>query len=116
MSVTSFIAIPSPNDFQAAFGCDCVIDKDLIQTCHFKDRDGAMMTITFSPIDKSFGLSLSKFDVEIIKIYNETLRELVINEDEQEIDVILGDYSSTVIKIIVWPLISLSIVTMSYPA
>lgn len=107
--VMESISIPTQNDFESIFGCDCSFDKDLVQVCIFNDKVGNRLKLTFGIIDKSFGLHLARDEFEKIKIYDEFLVDVKVYEDEV-IEITLGHNETfQVISLSVWPEISISI-------
>ncbi len=102
--------MPSSDDFISIFGCEYSVSDDLIQKYKFQDDAANELGLTLGLSDCSFGLSLLQNGFEILKIYDERLRSVTINESDQSILAILGDTGKEQkIRIVVWPKAQISI-------
>lgn len=105
--------IPNPDDFEEAFGCDCNIDKDLVQTCIFKDKSNKEIRLVFGLIDNSLELTISSDGMKLMELYDEFLMDVTINSESQLIIIDLGvDQKIDLIQIHVWPYASINITSM----
>ena len=96
--------VPSCEDFTSSFGCDCSIDKDLVQICEFRDELGKFIQITFGLLDKSFGLSMSCQGSKLLEVYDEYLTEATVDESNNLIkEMLTSNELIREITITVWP-------------
>ena len=100
------IHIPTVNDFQSIFGCDCYFDEHLNQVCEFYDNRKRYLSLAFSDITLTFSLTLLEGDEEIISIYDEHLQEVRIDQDKELILIKLKTGKSVQnLSIKIWPTI-----------
>jgi hypothetical protein len=113
MTALDQLSVPTSNEFEATFGCDCSIDDDLVQTCVFQDNLEQEARITFGHVDCTFGVTIIKEGEEIFRIYDEFLHEVSIIEKIQTVNIILkhGSLFQT-IDLVIWPQIKISITSM----
>jgi len=76
--------IPAWNDFVASFGCELEFDEQTHIECYFFTDDfGQLSKHWIGTADRTFGLSISSGGAEIIRVYDENLRAVRLDEERQ---------------------------------
>lgn len=102
--------IPDSDEFISVFGCEYFIDDYVTQKYVFHDSDSGRLILVFGIADNSFGLTFIQNDFQVIKIYDEGLRSVAINEFDQSISISLRTLESEQkIKVTVWPRVQIII-------
>jgi len=108
------LSIPASDDFIAAFGCDVEFDEQTYTELYtFVDELDQTLKMWIGTADRTFSLSVVKNETESVRVYDECLSCIRLDEDRKMILIILGKDSCTQkLEIAVWPRITASFTRM----
>ncbi|WP_163264829.1 hypothetical protein [Chelativorans alearense] len=104
------LSLPASEDFVAAFGCDVEFDEQTHTECYaFTDSFKQISKMWIGTADRTFSLSIARDGAEIVRVYDERLSSIRLDEGRQMIVVTLGDDSwSQRLELSVWPRIKVA--------
>ncbi|PRA75492.1 hypothetical protein CQ054_22940 [Ochrobactrum sp. MYb29] len=99
------LIVPASEDFVAAFGCDVEFDEQThTEVYAFVDEIHQVSKMWIGTIDRTFSLSISKEGAEIVRVYDECLLSVRLDEGRQTIVITLGqDRGVQRLELSVWP-------------
>ena len=102
--------IPASEDFIAAFGGELEFDEQTHTECYlFADDANRVSRMYIGIADRTFGLSIIFEGDEIVRVYDENLSEIRLDEERQVIIIKLGTFNcDQKVELAVWPRIAVS--------
>lgn len=102
------LSIPASDDFVAAFGCDVEFDDQTYTELYsFVDELNQTSKMWLGTVDGTFSLLIAREGAEILRVYDETLSCVKLDEKRQLIIVALGKgRGAQRLDFCVWPRIS----------
>ncbi|MCV0349031.1 MULTISPECIES: hypothetical protein [Alphaproteobacteria] len=86
------LVVPASEDFVAAFGCDVNFDQQAhTEEYVFEDELGDISKMWIGSVDRTFGLSMAKSGAEVVRVFDECLSCVRLDESRQIITITLGD-------------------------
>ena len=106
--------IPASNDFVAEFGCDVEFDEQTYTELYtFVDELNQILKIWIGTADRTFSLSVTKNEVESLRVYDECLSCIYLDENKKNLEITLGKDSCTQKLVLsVWPIITVNFTRM----
>lgn len=106
--------IPASNDFVAEFGCDVEFDEQTYTELYtFVDELNQILKIWIGTADRTFSLSVTKNEVESLRVYDECLSCIHLDENKKNLEITLGKDSCTQKLVLsVWPIITVDFTRM----
>lgn len=99
------LTVPASEDFVAAFGCDVDFDQQThTEEYVFVDQHGEKSKLWIGTADRTFGLSVFQNGVEVLRLLDECLSNVRLDEERQMILVTHGNGGSIQeLELLVWP-------------
>lgn len=99
------LVVPASEDFVAAFGCDVSFDEQThTEEYVFADELGDISRMWIGSVDRTFGLSMAKSGKEVVRVFDECLSCVRLDEIRQRITITLGDgRPAQELELSVWP-------------
>jgi hypothetical protein len=108
------LSIPASNDFVVGFGCDVEFDEQTYTELYtFVDELNQTLKMCIGTADRTFSLSIVRNEVEIVRVYDECLSCVSLDENRKIIVIILGkDRCTQKLELSVWPRVTATFTRM----
>ncbi|MBY5925752.1 MULTISPECIES: hypothetical protein [Halomonas] len=97
--------LPASIDFIAAFGCDVNFDRQThTEEYVFEDELSDISRMWIGSVDRTFSLSMTKNGTEVVRVFDECVSCVRLDETRKVVVITLGDGAFTQeLTLSVWP-------------